>query len=64
MAKASRRLSFLTKEIVTIEELCWLFVGLGFGFLLGKGAGFMMLALPIAIFFVMALWYFERKSLY
>ncbi len=52
------------KEFITVEELIWLFTGLAFGFLLGKGFSFMLLAIPLAAFLIAAFWYFERRSLY
>ncbi|MFH0869264.1 MAG: hypothetical protein V1839_03490 [archaeon] len=57
MAKSHIPMSL--RELVGFEELCWLIIGLFFGWFAGKGASAMVLLIPIVIFIVWLLdWLF------
>jgi len=55
----------LRTEILTIEELAWLIVGLAFGFFAGKGAQIFLVLIPLILFIAWAYeqWYASRYGL-
>ncbi len=64
MVKKARGLTtFRTKEIIGLEELAWLLVGLLFGWLGAKLGSFIFVAIPVAIFVVWIGAYLHRKTL-
>jgi len=52
------------KEIISLEELAWLVIGLTFGYLAGLGAPIFIVAIPIAALLVWIISYFRRKTLW
>ena len=55
---------FNVKEIIGIEEFSWMLMGLFFGWLAGKGATQMLVAIPIAFFALWTIFYLHRKTVY
>ncbi len=61
--KARRSATFRTKEIIGLEELAWLLVGLLFGWLGAKLGSFLFIAVPVAVFVVWIAAYLHRRTL-
>ena len=55
---------FHPKEIIGLEELGFLLVGIAFGWFAGKGASNLLIAIPIAFFVLWIMFYLHRKTIY
>ncbi len=64
MAKRTVPKEFNVKEIIGLEELGLLVMGLIFGWFAGRGATNMLVAIPIAFFMLWIILYLHRKTVY
>jgi hypothetical protein len=55
----------LRTEILTMEELAWLVIGLSFGWFAAKGTGVILIFIPLVLFIVWIYeqWYASRYGL-